>query len=452
MVPSLDLMKAIDVLDYRVTTGDVASQSGLDIKQTERGLLDLASQAKGHLQVSETGEIVFLFPKNYRAVLRNSSLRLRLREWWQKVWKVLFYLIRISFGIILILSIVVISLAIIFLMAAMNRGSDDNDSGSGSANFSFFPSFLMRGMMYDMFRMDYYQRRQSSYSLGYRDAPSRSSRSNRRKDENSMNFLESVFSFLFGDGDPNADLEERRWQYVAGVIRNNGGAIAAEQVLPYLDLEAEVDLDDEDYMLPVLTQFNGRPEVSPEGNIIYHFPELQVMAEERGKQSVPETLREKPWKFSEAGSTQLTWAGGLGAVNFVLAVILGTMLADPSLQVADPFLYLGGQIGIVDIGYGVLLAYAIAFLAIPSIRFIWVSRKNKSIEQSNEKRTLQSNRLNSPSETIQQKIGYAKQFAAETVVSPEDLTYTTETGLTEQEALRSDSIDEEWRKRIEGLR
>lgn len=448
MVPSSDLMKAIDALDYRVTTGDVALQSGLDVKYAEQGLLALASQAKGHLQVSETGEIVYLFPKNYRAVLRNSSLRLRLREWWQQVWKVLFYLIRISFGIILILSIIVISLAIIFLMVAANRGrDDDNSSGSGQSNFFFFPSFLMRGMMYDMFRMDYYQRRRSSYPFGYRDAPSRS---NRKKDENSMNFLEAVFSFLFGDGDPNADLEERRWQYIAGVIRNNGGAIAAEQVLPYLDLDDDTNLDDEDYMLPVLTRFNGRPEVSPEGNIIYHFPELQVMAEERGKTSVPETLRERPWKFSEAGSTQLMWAGGLGVVNLAGAVILGYMLTDPVYQGTE--IYLGGQIGVVDIVYWVLLIYAIAFIAIPSIRSIWISQKNKSVEQSNDRRSLQSKRLDSPSEIIQQKIGYAKQFASETVVSREDLTYTTETGLTEQEALRSDDIDEEWRRRLEGRR
>lgn len=451
MVPNPDLMKAVDALDYRVTPGDVASQSGLDIKQAEQGLLALASQAKGHLQVSESGEIAYLFPRNYRTILRNASLRLRLREWWQRVWKVLFYLIRISFGIILILSILIISLAILFLMIAVNRGGD-NDSDSSQTNFYFFPSFLMRGMMYDLFSINYYQRQRRRYGYDYGEAGSsfgRSARAGRGRDENSMNFLEAVFSFLFGDGNPNADLEERRWQYIAGVIRNNGGAIAAEQVLPYLDLDPETDLDDEDYMLPVLLRFNGRPEVSPEGNIIYHFPALQVMAEERGKQSVPEVLRERQWKFSEAGSGQLTWAGGLGALNLAGAAILGVMLRDPALPVE---LYLGGVIGIVDIVYGVLLVYAIAFVTIPTLRYFWIKRKNEQIDQSNQKRLSQANRLDSAPEMLQQKIEYAKQFASQTVVSPEDLTYTTETGLTEQEALRSDDIDEEWRRRIEGLR
>jgi hypothetical protein len=68
-----------------------------------------------------------------------------------------------------------------------------------------------------------------------------------------MNFLESIFSFLFGDGDPNADLEERRWQTIGTVIRNQGGAVAAEQIAPYLDDVGEGwAQEDEDYMLPVL--------------------------------------------------------------------------------------------------------------------------------------------------------------------------------------------------------
>ena len=29
-------------------------------------------------------------------------------------------------------------------------------------------------------------------------------------------------------------------------------------------------------MLPVLLRFNGQPEVSPEGEIVYQFPELQT--------------------------------------------------------------------------------------------------------------------------------------------------------------------------------
>lgn len=441
MIPDASLMKAVESLNYRMTTGDVASQAGLDIKQAERGLLALASEAGGHLQVSDTGEVVYLFPRNFRAILRSKSLRLRLQELWQRVWRVLFYLIRISFGILLILSLVIIVVALIALYVVSSQSNRDSEGRSrgGGMPSSFFPYFWLRASMFDVFQMDYYRRRRYS-SSGWNRGNSRTSAS----DGDRMSFLEAVFSFLFGDGDPNADLSDRRWQQLAGVIRNNGGAVAAEQLAPYLELD-DARSDDEDYVLPVLLRFNGRPEVSPEGGIVYHFPELQVMAEQRGKQSVPDYLRERIWPFSEASSNQLMVAGGLGIANIVGAVVLGQALADPAL---DPMLRLGGSIGFIDIGYGVLLAYAIAFVTIPLVRYGWLKQKNQRIEHRNEQRRERANRLDHPSPELQHKIDYAHQFAAETVVTAADLAYTTETGLTEQEFAQSDKIDEEWRRRF----
>jgi len=42
----------------------------------------------------------------------------------------------------------------------------------------------------------------------------RSPRTPRHKSNAPMSFLESVFSFVFGDGDPNREYEEKRWQMV----------------------------------------------------------------------------------------------------------------------------------------------------------------------------------------------------------------------------------------------
>lgn len=40
-------------------------------------------------------------------------------------------------------------------------------------------------------------------------------RRERRAAGKGMDFVESIFSFVFGDGDPNEDFEERRWQTVS---------------------------------------------------------------------------------------------------------------------------------------------------------------------------------------------------------------------------------------------
>ena len=49
-------------------------------------------------------------------------------------------------------------------------------------------------------------------------------------------------------------------------FRANGGAVVAEQLAPYLDVPlpneiSTTNLVQENYMLPVLSTFNGRPEV-----------------------------------------------------------------------------------------------------------------------------------------------------------------------------------------------
>lgn len=98
------IMRSVEQLGYQVTVGDVATQAGLELNLANQGLLTLASEAGGHLQVSDTGDIVYQFPPNFRTILRNRFWRLRLQALWQKIWKVLFYLIRISFGIILVAS------------------------------------------------------------------------------------------------------------------------------------------------------------------------------------------------------------------------------------------------------------------------------------------------------------------------------------------------------------
>lgn len=428
------IMEAIERLDYRVTPGDVASQAGLDIKVAEQGLLALASEASGHLQVADSGEVVYLFPRNFRGVLQSKYLKLRLQVWWQRIWKILFYLIRISFGILLIASILLIFITIMILVIALNSSrQQDDDSGSDGGGMVFVPYYWFGGDWFWIFYPDY----------GHQN--SRRHRMRGGEAEKKMNFLEAVFSFLFGDGNPNADLEERRWRTIGSVIRNNQGAIVAEQVAPYLDDVGQgYSQEYEEYMLPVLTRFNGRPEVSPEGQLVYHFPELQVSAAEYRPSPVPAYLKEAIWRFSEATPGQLTAAAGLGVLNLGGAALLGYLLGDGAIAAQ-----IGGLVAFVQGIFGVLLGYGIAFLSIPLIRYFWLKGRNAKVEARNQMRQTRAELLLETDETVHQKISYARQFAAATVIDERNLAYTTETDLTEQELQQADKIDEEWRQRLE---
>jgi hypothetical protein len=260
-----------------------------------------------------------------------------------------------------------------------------------------------------------------------------------------MSFLESIFSFLFGDGNPNADLEDRRWQEIGTVIRNSGGAVVAEQIAPYLDDIGEgYKREYEDYMLPVLTRFNGRPEVSPTGEIVYHFPDLQTTASSWQPQSVPAYLNEKRWRFSRATSGQNMLAIGLGGINVVGALMLGSLLREGQIAAQ-----IGGLVAFVQSIYWLLLGYGISFLAIPLVRYFWIQWKNSQVEARNQKRQEQAIALNQADATLQQKLAYAQQFAARNIIKSEDLVYTSETDLLDQQLERKDQIDAEWQRRLD---
>lgn len=440
MAFSPQLAKAVESLNYRVTVGEVASQAGINLNIAQAGLLDLASNAGGHLQVAETGDIVYEFPRNFRAILRNKYFKIRLREWLEKVWNVAFYIIRISFGIALILSIVLMTIAILVLIIAASSSRDDNSSGGGSrrSGGSFnMPMLIWWGPdLFNVFRPNYYRRRRS---LAAPQIPTV-----RDKNPSDMNFLEAVFSFIFGDGDPNADLDERRWQTIGQVIRNNNGAVIAEQIAPYLDDLSTTEKEEESYMLGVLARFNGYPEVSPEGDIIYYFPELQVMAQERSKTFVPAYLAEEHWQFTAASQLQKFLAMGLGGVNIVLALMLGAMLQDQEIVYQ-----LGGFIAFINGLFPVLLGYAIAFLAIPLFRYFWLQNRNNKIKERNLQRQSRAAVLAEGYPQIQNKLKYAQQFSAQNILAPEDITYSTEQDLLDQSLERQEKIDIEWQKRLD---
>lgn len=405
---SPQLMTAVEELGYRVTCGDVVTHTGIYLEEVRAELLTLASQTGGHLQVTDTGEVIYVLAPDFRQILLRKSVRLQFKAWFDRFWTVGFYLVRISFGVLLVASIAVVYLAILAITLAAIFGSDGGgDCGDDNCVLGIFN---WGG---------------SSSSADSRMTGVEPDRSNKKKQRKSLNFLEAVFSVLFGDGNPNADLEQRRWRYIGNLIHRQQGVAIAEQIAPYLDdLGQGYDKEYENYMLPVLTKFNGIPEVSPTGQLVYHFPDLQATLKDRSGEStkVPKSLRERKWKFSKATPTQLKWSIVLFAANLVGIGILSTMLG-------------GGSSAVVGSSMTMLTLYGIGLIVIPACRYFWVKYQASQIRIRNRFRS-QEVKILQQGEFIQAKLDYAKQFAKQYKISDRDIIYTTEEDVLPQEFKR----------------
>lgn len=420
MLPNPAVMTAVEKLNFQVTTADVSSQTGLPLQVTNREVANLASLTSGHLQVSESGEIAYRFAPDFRQVLLNRSRSAQWQKFWSRIGNFLFYILRISFGIVLVLSIVLVVVAILVAIIVISNSSnnDDDRRSSRSNNGGDF----LRGwgnpfiIFYPSYGYDYGSGR--SYGTRQRQQP---------KPEGDRGFLENVFSFLFGDGNPNHDLEDQRYRLIAQVIRNYDGVVIGEQILPYLDEVRPSSY--EDYILPVLARFNGYPEVTESGSIVYRFPDLMQVAARRDKKSVPSSLQEQLWRFNNAGDTANTLSGGLGVFYLGASLVLGFLLRNPVVQ-----RNLTGLLGFVNAIFIFLLGYAILFLAIPIVRYVLIKMWNEPIKERNNRRYQFAERLQQQDSELTQKLQLARNMAiSQSAVSEQKLAYSTEEDLLVQE-------------------
>ena len=405
------LMTAVEQLGYRVTCGDVVTHTGIHLEAARSGLLALANQTGGHLQVTDTGEVIYVLSPDFRQILLRKNVRLRFKAWLDRVLSVGFYLVKISFGILLITSISVVYLTILAItLAAIFSNDSGGDWGDGGGN-------CVLGIF------DWGGSSSSSHSTmatTYPIAPLRA-----KTQRKPLNFLEAVFSVLFGDGNPNADLEQRRWSYISNLIHRQQGVAIGEQIAPYLDNLGEgTDREYENYMLPVLTKFNGIPQVSPTGQLVYHFPDLQTTLRDDSDKSarVPQSLRERKWKFSKATSAQTSWSIALFAGNLVGIIILAILLS-------------GINSGLISAALTVLALYGSGLVVIPICRYFWVKQQDRQVRKRNYLRHEQVNLLQQGAE-IPAKLDYARQFAKQHKITDRDIIYTTEEDLLPQEFKR----------------
>ncbi|MBL8743339.1 MAG: hypothetical protein JNK04_19645, partial [Myxococcales bacterium] len=292
--------------DIVVTIADTAAETGLSLRDAEAALHALVSEYRGHLRVTEDGDILFRFPTRFTKPWETPA---RLRRVVDAVGGALFGVAR--FIVRAWVAIVLVGYAVIFAALAialtLNRSSDDRGSRGGGEIFAFIFRLVAEALFwtyhpFSPFRAD------AAYG-----GPSRSWGSSRRR--NQTPFYERVDRFFFGPKAPPPDPMASQ-RAILAEIRAGKGRIGLADVMRVTGLErAEVD----PLMSKLMLDYQGSVEVSEEGGIAYRFPELRKTV------GINDTKRERPiWEKpveapkltgNEPGSDLLI--GGLNAFNLI---------------------------------------------------------------------------------------------------------------------------------------
>ena len=236
----------------RLTVSDLAAESGVDIESARAQLSGLVTEMDGSIEVSQSGPLVYVFPRDLaRKAARRAASRPALLTKAQTT-------ARACVGLMLLVSVALVR-------PLLARGSDAERVS---------------------LRQELHELRAALVGEPSADGGERDVRAC---------LALTCHAFMFGDGVGRereaSELLERQYAGIAGAIRASKGAVCAEQVRPHLLELPQASADDEggtgatsgtiawlqpvdEFMVPVISRFDGRPTVSDDGDVVYVFPDL----------------------------------------------------------------------------------------------------------------------------------------------------------------------------------
>lgn len=391
------------------TVADLVAQTALPKVQVEEQLPAVADEYGARLRVTESGEILYSFPRGMRSRYRGAGPA--LRKFLSAAGKVLAAALTFAFKAWIALTLVgyfvfFLALLLVFLVGGVaaqsgsNRSSSRRDSGGNIIGAIL--NLFIRIWFYSEFL-------KATDTRGYRSA--RPAQAERRP------IHKAVFSFVFGDGDPNAKWPQIERKAVLAYLRAHGGVISLEEFMiltgrGYEDAALAIN--------SYCAEFEGSPEASPEGVVYYRFDSIM-----RSVDSVQASVDSAPAKRAEAFSSNPkkanAWFAAMNGVNFVFGgFFLGAaatwgeaalraleagsralrgdflrsfyafVLAIFSVAFPDPVQAVSLLLGWVP------LSFAFLFYLVPALRYRALKRRNRAIETENQRRAVYGQAWASP--------------------------------------------------------
>lgn len=358
-----------------VTVADVAVKSGLALRDAESGLTWLTKEYRGHLRVTEDGQLLYFFPQGFEQPWI-------VRERWQRIadkaGRAIMGTLRFVVRAWLLIALSVYALAFLAILLALSQNRDRNDSRRGGGAMS---AVLFRALFEAMF-WTFHPFSPFSHRRAWGQAP------RRRNEEPSVPLYEKVNRFVFGPTIAPADPQAKMANLLAA-IRSGKGRIGLSDVLRVTGLPRE---EADAMMASLMLDYEGDVEVGEQGGIYYRFEALRKTAEARGFTPLPPAAweampTERPLTGNTVGAN--LFVGLLNGFNLAMSTfILATDLTLVDLLIrlnkpVPPWLPTGG----VPLVFGIVpLVLSLVVFAIPLVRA--VARPWKNAQRARERGRL----------------------------------------------------------------
>lgn len=383
---------------------DIVAFTGLPKPQVDAELPAVADEFGGRLKVTESGEILYSFPGGFRSRYRGfgPGMRRFLRAAGKGAVAVGTFLFKAWIMVMLVgYFALFVALVVLALLASVAANASDKNGKSRSRG----GGLALTGRLVDLFvRIWFYNEVFKSPGQRRYEAGTRA-----RTKENRRPLNKAVFSFVFGEDDPNADHDAVEKRAFVALARAKKGVVLLEEFMAVTGLSPEAaDAAVNRY----LYEFEGSPEVSDDGTVYFHFPKLllRARADDAGAADSP-LKRLRP--FSANAKKANAWYAAINGVNlafgsyFLYCSLNAAALSQRPVTggtylfwfVASLFSeFAANPLGIIAIGLGVVpLVFSALFWLIPALRAGAVARENERIKRQNLNRTLYAAAIASPS-------------------------------------------------------
>lgn len=360
-----DIMSSLRRLKGRGTVGDVVADSGLAADHVRAGLKELLESHRGHLAVSDSGELLYEFDPSL--IERGTEPFLARAK--RAITSAVTSGFKAWIVIMLVVYFVVFVVLVIAALVASQRGSDSRSGGWGGGR-GRRGGFGMPNLWF------WYWIWGPRWRIG---RPYYGHRWERTLDkDDKVPFYKKVFAFVFGPDRPTLT-QKQLDRGTLRLIRARNGVLTTAELVEHT---GSTFPDAEEEMGRVLGAYDGEAAVSPDGELVYAFPGVMTTAHERGRVRDPNPawLRlEYPQELT--GNT----TGANAAVIAMNAFTLTAAATSPWF--IFPRLGLGGTAAFIGLVL-VPVVFSVLFFMGPLVRMVGVTIENRRRSGRNVRRVL----------------------------------------------------------------